>query len=271
MIFGKGMVIDMDEALHNLVPVFADMELKLRGFKKDTYSTLFSEYMEKNHDFFHALNQILVSDEDKSIYHELANHIIEYAEKMLKQSEGKIKKESIQLNLNMFMAIYFLPAILEGKQTNAQEFADIVCEKWAVKFKGSNIQNADFASIQSGFKSKLCYVTTAVCKSLNKPEDCYELKLLKDYRDQYLAGTDNGAELIQRYYDIAPTIVKRIDKSENAEEKYSYIWERYLKPCIAYIEHDKKEECGKTYIRMIEELQDQYVITSKEEKKLLQD
>lgn len=257
----------MDEALQNVVPVFEDMDLKLRGFKKDTYSTLFTEYLEKNHEYFGALNQFLASDEDKNDYQELANHIIEYAENMLNQLESKIKKENLQLNLNMFMAIYFLPAILEGKQANAQEFADTVCEKWAVKFKGSNIKSADFASIQSGFKSKLCYVTTVVCKSLHKPEDCYELNLLKDYRDHYLVGTENGEELIQKYYDIAPTIVKRIDKTENAEEKYRYIWERYLKPCIAYIEHGEKEECGKTYIHMIEELQNQFVITSREDKK----
>ncbi len=257
----------MNEALHNLIPVFEDVDIRLHGFKRDTYSTLFTEYMEENHEFFSALNLILASDEDKDTYHEVANHMIEYIENMLNQQAGKIKKERLQLNLNMFMAVYFLPAALEGKQSNAQEFADIVCEKWAAAFKGSNIKSADFASIQSGFRSKLCYVTTAVCKSLNKPQDCYELKLLKDYRDHYLAGIENGAELIQRYYDIAPTIVKRIEKSENAEEKYQYIWERYLKPCITYIEHGEKIECGKTYIHMIEELQNQFVITSKEEKK----
>lgn len=257
------MVINMNEILKNVEPLFEDIDSRLRGFKKDTYHTLFTEYMEKNHEFFNSLNQILAADVDKDVFEELTDYIIAYAEKMQRKTEGKIKKESIQLNLNMFMAIYFLPAILEGKQINAQKFADMVCEKWADRFKGSNINSADYESIQSGFKSKLCYVTTAVCKSLNKPDNCYELNLLKDYRDHYLAKTENGTELIQRYYDVAPTIVKRIDKSGSAEAKYRSIWEQYLKPCITYIEEGKSEECGKTYINMIEELQKQFVITAK--------
>ena len=83
--------------------------------------------------------------------------------------------------------------------------------------------------MRMGLKKEFyCYITTAVCKSLNKPDDCYELNLLREYRDQYLMGTKDG-EICKEYYNIAPTIVKRIDRSPDASEIYADIWEKYFK------------------------------------------
>ncbi|WMC92462.1 CFI-box-CTERM domain-containing protein [Kineothrix sp. MB12-C1] len=252
----------MNETLKNVAPLLENMEARLHGFKKDTYADFLNSYLEGNRNFFDELNQQLAVQEEEFL-NEFSDYFVEYAASLLEQETNKIKRNNLQLNMNMFMAIYVMPAILEGKQEKSKELTDFICEKWAKRFKGSNIKSADAASIQSGFKTKLCYVTTAVCKSLNKPEDCYELNLLRDYRDNYLAATEGGEELVKKYYDIAPTIVKRIDKSDCPKEKYKYIWEQYLKPCIAYIENGQNELCGAKYIEMMEELQSQYLITAK--------
>lgn len=256
----------MNDKLKNIAPLFENMEPQIRGFKKDTYGDLFAAYLEKHHEFFEELNRMLASEEKEDFLNEFSDYLVSYVSKLQGEEKNKIRRNDLQLNMNMFMAIYFMPAVLEGKQEASKQLTDVICEKWADKFKGSNIKSADAASIQAGFKTKLCYVTTAVCRSLNKPEDCYEIKLLKEYRDKYLILTENGEELVKRYYDIAPTIVKRIDKSDKPEEKYRYIWERYLKLCIAYIESGQRERCGKEYIKMIEELQEQYVVTAKNKK-----
>lgn len=253
----------MNEKVSGLAPVFGELDMQIHGFKKDTYADLFAGFLEKHHDFFEEINRMLVSDGADGFIKEFAEAVAAFAREKMENAGGKAKKERIQLNLNMFMAIYFMPAILEGKQTRAKDLTDELCRVWAESFKGNNIQAADYATIVSGFKTKLCYVTTAVCRSMNKPEDCYELTLLKKYRDGYLLRTDNGEELVQEYYDIAPTIVKRIDKSGNAEKKYRWIWENYLKPCIAMIENGENEECAKTYIRMVEELKEEFVVTDK--------
>ena len=70
------------------------------------------------------------------------------------------------------------------------------------------IGHSDAASIENGLKRSFCYITTAVCKSLNKPDDCYELNLLREYRDQYLDGDKGWRDSCKEYYNIAPTIVK---------------------------------------------------------------
>ena len=92
-----------------------------------------------------------------------------------------------------------------------------------------------------------CYITTAVCESLNKPDDCYELTTLRKYRDEYLLSTESGREIVEEYYNIAPTIVKRIGRQDDAGEIYRGIWDEYLSPCIHLIEKGRKEECKDRY------------------------
>lgn len=257
----------MNDKVSNITPVFGEMDRQVHGFKKDTYAGLFSDFMEKHQEFFGEINMELAADSADGFIEEFVPVVISFARNTIESAGKKPKKESTQLNMNMFMAIYFLPALLEGNQRHAGDLTSALCAGWAAAFKGNNIQAADYATIVSGFKTKLCYVTTAVCKSMNKPEDCYELKLLRDYRDHYLMQTEGGEEMVQKYYDIAPTIVKRIDKSSKAEETYRHIWETYLKPCISYIENGENEECEATYISMIEELQDKYLITDKKSRR----
>ena len=91
------------------------------------------------------------------------------------------------------------------------------------------------------------------------PDDCYELTTLRAYRDGYLSGTEEGRRIVEEYYNIAPTIVKRIDRQENADEIYRGIWDEYLRPCIRLIEKDEKEECKELYITMVRSLEKEYL------------
>ena len=102
-------------------------------------------------------------------------------------------------------------------------------------------------------------MTTAVCKSLHKPDDCRELTLLRNYRDTFMLETAEREKIVKEYYNVAPTIVKRIDRREDADEIYGAIWEQYLSRCIRLIEAEKPEECEKVYIRMVQELETRYL------------
>lgn len=256
-----GMSKQMNEILKNMPPLFYGMNERIHAFKRETYEEIFRRYMEENREFFKELNRALETEEQEEVSRCVTDAVIEYVKSSLDAVNGKRKRETLQLNYNMFMAVYFLPAILEGKQNGAKEVADCICAKWAEVFKGNHIQSAEFSTIVSGFRTKLCYITTAVCRSLQKPENCYELELLRNYRDGYLMQNGKAA-LVEEYYNIAPTIVKRIDKSSDAQEKYQYIWEHYLQSCIADIETGRLEACGETYVEMVEELKRQYLVTA---------
>ena len=63
---------------------------------------------------------------------------------------------------------------------------------------------------------------------------------------------------MQEYYDIAPTIVKHINRDKKCKEIYASIWEEYLAPCLHLIEEDRKEDCQELYTRMVRNLEKEY-------------
>lgn len=104
-----------------------------------------------------------------------------------------------------------------------------------------------------------CFITSAVCKSFHKPDDCYELTAFRAFRDDWLKKQPDGADLIQEYYQIAPEIVTHIDTSPDCNAIYLDIWNTYLEPCLRAIEDDNMEHCKSVYTSMVRTLQKQYL------------
>ncbi|MBO5207872.1 MAG: hypothetical protein J6B68_00855 [Lachnospiraceae bacterium] len=246
-------------------------ELRVKEFGRDTYADSFETFLEDNKELWDSFRRLFQEENnDEETEKAVADALVQRAQKMIEAQEKRVKKEQKQLNINLYVVSYVLPAIIEcqgyqKKDSNACKMADAICQAWKVAFPKYAIQYADFASIQSGFKQKLCYVTTAVCKALHKPQNCPELIALKKYRDEYLLHQEGGEQVVREYYNIAPTIVKRIDKDSASEEKYQYLWEHYLKFCVAMIEAGQFEECREKYEEMVEELRKQYIITNRKE------
>ena len=101
-----------------------------------------------------------------------------------------------------------------------------------------------------------CIVTEACCKYLEKSDDCYELRTLRMFRDDWLAKQTNGNTLIQSYYSMAPSIVLQINASLKKNRIYALIWDEYIRPCVELIEKEKYEETKKLYIKGITQLLD---------------
>ena len=109
-------------------------------------------------------------------------------------------------------------------------------------------------------KRGLCFITTAVCKYFAKPDDCYELTTLRNFRDNWLAATRSGKALIKEYYEVAPKIVEKINALDNQEEVYRGLWDNYISPCIQLIELGMYEDCRELYIKMVTELKNVYCV-----------
>lgn len=100
-----------------------------------------------------------------------------------------------------------------------------------------------------------CFITTAICGYLHKPDDCEELVLLRHFRDLWLVHQPDGLELIMEYERIAPGIVQRLEASPNYEQYCRFLWEKYLLPCLELIKNFKFEECKNLYIKMVRQVQ----------------
>lgn len=246
-------------ALHGMPGLLMQIQNPMENFKRNRYAEAFQRYYEDNLIVYQALEDGYNPAIDKEQFIEnMARELVLEAGAQMDACKKKSKKESLMMEYNLRMVVYVLPGLLKFNGNSAKPLTDKLVLVWKEQFPQSNISAASFEEIESGFHKKWCYITTAVCETFQKPDDCYELTLLRDYRDGYLMSQPDGEAIIHEYYDVAPTIVKRIDHHPDKKKIYQGIWNTYLKPCISMIEEQKLEECRDLYIEMVRNLQEEY-------------
>ena len=104
-----------------------------------------------------------------------------------------------------------------------------------------------------------CFLTSACAEHLGKPDDCEELTKLRAFRDGYMRESESGRMLIDEYYEVAPKIVREIEKSPNKDEYYSYI-NSVVNDCIDDIDNGRNIAGLEKYIAMVKSLKDKLLI-----------
>lgn len=245
------------EALQNLL---YGIDEPMQYFKKALYMDFFKKYVFENAGNLALLEQYYEAAPQGSV----AQVLDEVAEPLVARVEGDLnalrgrKKEDRQMDYNMSMVVYIFPALLENNSHSGQAWIDALTVAWKRHFPRTDLKSATAKEINAGFRYRFCFITTAVCESQHKPDDCYELTLFRSFRDNYLLQREDGEEMVHAYYDVAPTIVKHIGKKENAAQIYEGIWQKYLAPCVQLIEAERNEECVALYRQMVDELKQQY-------------
>lgn len=248
-----------NKAMQGIVDMLLDIGNPMASFKRNAYPDAFQVYVHKYADVVDAIEKVYQEEENPQQWLEkLASRLVDTVERELNDIPKKNKRSDQLINYNMSMAIYVLPSILEYKGQSVEPLTDLLVEKWNVTFKTS-IGKATYDKIEKGFHRKLCYITTAACESQGKEDNCYELELLRAYRDEYLLSTEEGQAIVKEYYNIAPTIVNRIGRSKNSNEIYEEIWKTYLSPCVRLIEAGEQEACKEQYMDMVYELKGRYM------------
>ena len=125
------------------------------------------------------------------------------------------------------------------------------CRKKRALNKNINSSTVKRNTTSSSNNGSLCFITTAICEGLGKPDDCYELTTLRKYRDLWLSNQPDGKALIEEYYKIAPLIVSRIKKSKKYAEYCQLLLEHYINPCLEMINNKEYEKCRDKYIEMV--------------------
>ena len=122
-----------------------------------------------------------------------------------------------------------------------------------------NYNASNTTQTQKNGAKGFCFITTAICEHYGKPDDCYELTLLRRFRDNWLFNQENGENLIKEYYAVAPDIVSEIERSDESNGEYGRIFTKYIEPCIKLIELSAYETCKKLYMMMVYELEKKYI------------
>lgn len=247
------------EVEEDFLSMLSKLDDPMKGFKKQTYEGMFREYYRQNLYIIEAIEKAYCVAEDKDVFiRQISSDFVGRAKEALDAIGKKSKKEDRQIRNNMAMVVYIIPAIVEFKGASSQILSDTLVEIWNDTFDKTCIKTSSYDLIESGFKRRFCYITTAVCESLHKGDDCYELNLLRDYRDSYMLSREDGEAVIREYYNVAPTIVKHISRRPDSDEIYQGIYENYLKKCVHLIEENELEECRRIYSDMVEEMEKQF-------------
>ncbi|MCI7131074.1 MAG: hypothetical protein MSA09_11120 [Lachnospiraceae bacterium] len=243
------------EALQNLL---YGIENPMQFFKKALYMEFFHKYAFENAKNLAILEQAYMASEDAdALLPRIAEPLVARVESDLHALRGR-KKDELQMDYNLAMVVYVFPALLETNKVSGQAWIDVLIKIWKKHFPKTDLKSATAKEINAGFRYRFCYITTAVCESQHKADDCYELSLLRTFRDDYLLLSKEGEAMVREYYDVAPSIVKHIGKRADADAIYEAIWQQYLSPCIRLIESGQNEECVDLYKHMVYELKDLY-------------
>ena len=231
----------------------------LETFNRKNYKGSFESQYQKYVPAFDAIESLFHSvREPQEMLENMAQALTDSALEQLDGIKRRSQKDNAQMNFNMQLAVFVYPAILHYKGDSSRPLCDAIQASWKKAFPKSNVQAAEFEFIEKGFHRKFCYITTAVCNALQKGDDCPELMLLRDYRDGYLSSVEGGEEMIRRYYDVAPSIVRHINEHQDAQQIYQGIWTEYISPCIGLIKDGENEACRKLYMQMVDDLHRDY-------------
>jgi len=108
----------------------------------------------------------------------------------------------------------------------------------------------------------VCFISTAVAESLDWSDDCHELNLLRQLRDTYMQETPDRRAEVEKYYRIAPAIVRRINASPDAAEIWHEVAEQYVLPVVRMAKAGDVAGAHILYRRMVNELRAKWLASS---------
>lgn len=92
-----------------------------------------------------------------------------------------------------------------------------------------------------------CYLTTACVEAKGLPDNCYELTVLRNFRDNWLAKQPNGIDDINLYYETAPKIVNIINEMPDANIRWIHLYNELVKPCVTMIDNKQYQDAYNLY------------------------
>ena len=226
-------------------------------FNKKNYQPSFDKLYEMIEPALEILNGLYISSDEKEkeqLIKDAAASIVGGAVKK-HQSFKKSEATKGKYGDHIYMSLFVVPAVGHYQGEAADKLADALVERWREVYTKYTITRGSYEAISEGFnKRKFCYITTAVCRQRNLPDDCYELMTLRYFRDFWLEKQKDGPKLIDMYYETAPAIVASIDHRADADLVYSNLYHTYIAPCITDIENGNYDECRDKYEHMVTDL-----------------
>ena len=105
-----------------------------------------------------------------------------------------------------------------------------------------------------------CYLTTACVAAMGLTDRCYELDVLRSFRDNVLLRTPRGRKAVKEYYNLAPEIITAIEEKEgpNAINVFQGLYPEIQK-IVNFILSGNFESAFQNYKQMTSQLKTNYL------------
>lgn len=118
----------------------------------------------------------------------------------------------------------------------------------------------DCPRYKSAHSSGGCYLTSACAEAKGLGDNCSELLILREFRDNYLRNTEDGDKEIAEYYITAPLIVKKIKEQSNSKAIFDRIFAELVEPCVLLIKTGNLAQAHQIYKNYTLKLKEEYKI-----------
>lgn len=115
---------------------------------------------------------------------------------------------------------------------------------------GAQKTTVDVAQINKP-KKGLCFVTSACCAALSLDDDCFDLRMLRRLRDEYVALLPDGPELMAEYADKSPAMIAAVDNADDQAAAWLRVYTAYIHPAAHAVERGDMEDAYTLYRAMV--------------------
>ncbi len=136
---------------------------------------------------------------------------------------------------------------LQKKKSEVKFIIEPETTKMEISIKGKWLMTLDEFDPNADDKDDDCYLTTLCVNHLNKPDHCFELTTLRQFRDEYISKQANGKHLIDSYYTNAPSVVSYINKSPNKAAILDTMYQDLVQPTLKLIEQNRPQHAAEYY------------------------
>ena len=125
-------------------------------------------------------------------------------------------------------------------------------------YKDDNPKSSGSSS-SGGNDSSGCFLTSACVKAKGLADDCKELEILRNFRDNYMSTLPDGKAEIRRYYEIAPIIVDNINRQSDSWSIWEHVYNGLIIPAVDLIKAGNNEQAYLHYKDFTLSLETKYI------------
>ena len=105
-----------------------------------------------------------------------------------------------------------------------------------------------------------CFITTACVEHMGLSDDCEQLNILRMFRDKLVEEDELFREIVLDYYKKAPSVVKKINESDNKDEVLEHLYNELVVPCVEMLKNNQEQEAKEHYINTYKKLLKTYEV-----------